>query len=122
MRKFFLFFAAVMATISFTFVYANDIVIRVKENGQTLIPRSERPVISANVDSGICRTNVSGEYIGNVHVAIKDVMGDTLISQTESVCDGTQFFTDVTNLEDGSYTITYTLEDSTIYEGEFEKE
>lgn len=30
--------------------------------------------------------------------------------------------TDVSSLEDGSYTITYTLEDSTVLGGDFEKE
>ena len=34
MRKLFLFVAATLIAMSFTFVYANDIVIRVKETGQ----------------------------------------------------------------------------------------
>lgn len=121
MKKLFLFVAAMMTLFSLSVVSAKDIVLEMKKEGHTNEPRSEMPVIIASIDSSICRTNVS-EYLGNVHVAIKDALGDTLISQTETVFDSTQFFTDVTNLEDGSYTITYTLEDSTIYEGEFEKE
>ena len=106
---------------SISLVYATDIVIELKTMGQTLEPTSEIPVITASIDNGVCRTNVS-EYSGNVHVAVKDAAGDTLISQTEAVFDSTQISTDVSGLADGSYTITYTLEDSTVFAGEFEKE
>ena len=37
MRKFFLFVAATLVAMSFTFVYANNIIIRVKETGQTMV-------------------------------------------------------------------------------------
>ncbi|MBR5395354.1 MAG: DUF3244 domain-containing protein [Bacteroidaceae bacterium] len=121
MKKLFLFVAALVAVMSITMVYAKDIVIELKEGGVTLDPRSEIPVITASIDDGVCRTNVS-EYSGNVHVAVKDAAGDTLISQTEAVFDSTQISTDVSGLADGSYTITYTLEDSTVFAGEFEKE
>lgn len=121
MKKFFLFVAAVMAAMSLTFVYADNIVIRVKENGQTMTPRTERPVISASIDDGVCRTEMS-DYVGSVVVTVEDAAGDTIITQTEAVCDSTQFSTDVSDLSEGNYTITYTLEDSTAYEGEFEKE
>ena len=121
MRKFFLFVAATAVAMSFTFVYANNIVIHVKETGQTMTPRSEMPVITASIDNGICRTEMS-DYVGNVVVTVEDATGDTLVTQTETVCDSTQFTTDVSNLNDGNYTITYTLEDSTAFCGEFEKE
>ena len=102
-------------------VLAKDILIELKEEGHASVSRSEIPVITAHSDDGICRTSVS-EYSGNVLVAVKDLVGDTLISQTQAISDSTQFATDVSSLEDGSYTITYTLEDSTVFAGEFEKE
>lgn len=117
MKKTFLFVASMLAVMS----YAKDILIIMENQGQTLEPTSEVPVITASIDNGICRTNVS-EYSGNVLVAVKDAAGDTLISKTEAVLDSTQFTTDVSSLDDGSYTITYTLEDSTVFAGEFEKE
>jgi hypothetical protein len=121
MKKLFLFVVAMASFMSLSLVYAKDIVIILENQGPTLKPRSEIPVITASIDDGICRTNVS-EYSGNVLVAIKDAAGDTLISQTEAVFDSTQIVTNVSSLDDGSYTITYTLEDSTIFSGEFEKE
>ena len=121
MKKLFLFVVAMASFMSLSLVYASDIIIEMKGEGHTLEPRSEIPVITASIDDGICRTNVS-EYSGNVLVAIKDAAGDTLISQTEAVFDSTQIVTNVSSLDDGSYTITYTLEDSTIFSGEFEKE
>lgn len=117
MKKLFLFVAALVALMS----YAKDIVIEMKGEGHTIEPRSEIPVITASIEDGICLTSV-GEYSGNVVVAIKDIAGDTLISQTEAVFDSTQISTDVSGLADGSYTITYTLEDSIVFAGEFEKE
>ena len=121
MKKFLLFVVAMVSLVSLSLVYAKDIVIRMETAGHTSDPRTETPVIRASIEDGICRTNMS-EYSGNVVVAIKDVVGDTLVSHTEAVFDSTQFTTDVSNLEDGSYTITYTLEDSTVFAGEFEKE
>ena len=121
MKKLFLFVVAMVSLVSLSLVYAKDIVIRMENAGHTSVPRTEIPVITASIEEGICRTNMS-EYSGNVVVAIKDIAGDTLISQTEAVFDSTQFATNVSNLEDGSYTITYTLEDSTVFAGEFEKE
>lgn len=121
MKKLFLFVVAMASFMSLSLVYASDIVIIMESAGHTAVPRSEIPVITASIDNGICRTNVS-EYTGNVLVAIKDVAGDTLISQTEAVFDSTQIVTNVSNLDEGSYTITYTLEDSTVFAGEFEKE
>lgn len=121
MKKLFLFVVSMVTLLSLSVVYAKDIVIEMKGEGHVGGPRSEMPVITASIDNGICRTNVS-EYSGNVRVAIKDVLGDTLISHTEAVFDSTQIVTNVSSLDDGSYTITYTLEDSTIFSGEFEKE
>lgn len=121
MKKLFLFVVAMVAVMSLSLVYANDIVIKMEHEGQTSEPRSGTPVITASIEDGICLTSV-GEYSGNVVVAIKDIAGDTLISQTEAVFDSTQISTDVSGLADGSYTITYTLEDSIVFAGEFEKE
>lgn len=121
MKKFFIFVAALVALMSLS-VYANDIVIVIKSGGLSSHPRSELPVITARIDNdNICKTNVS-EYSGNIAVAVKNAAGDTLISHTEAVFDSTQIMTDVSSLEDGSYTITYTLEDSTVLGGDFEKE
>ena len=120
MKKFFLFVVAMVTLMSLT-VYAHDIVIELKAGGHTSVPRSELPVITARIDNdNICRTNIS-EYIGNIAVAVKNAAGDTVLSHTESVIDSTQFMTDVSSLEDGSYTITYTLEDSTVLGGDFDK-
>jgi len=121
MKKVFLFVVAMASFVSLSLVYASDILIEMEYEGHTVVPRSEMPVITASIDNGICRTNVK-EYSGNVLVAIKDAAGDTLISQMEAVFDSTQFVTNVSSLDDGSYTITYTLEDSTVFAGEFEKE
>ena len=121
MRKIFLFLAAITVVMSFTFVYANNIVIRVKENGVLQVPRSEMPVISATINNGICRTEMSA-YMGDVFVTVENDAGDTLITQTETVCNSTLFTTDVSNLNEGEYTITYTLEDSAAFCGEFEKD
>ena len=120
MKKFWLLVAAMLTVFSLSVVYATDIVIRVKENGQPARPRSELPVITASIDNGICRTDMS-EYMGSVVVTVENAAGDTIISHTESVCDSTQFDTDVSNLGEGEYTISYTLEDSTVFCGEFEK-
>ena len=121
MKKLFLFVVAMASFMSLSLVYASEIFIEIKAEGPSLKPRSEIPVITASIDNGICRTNVS-EYSGNILVAIKDAAGDTLISHTEAVFDSTQIVTNVSSLDDGSYTITYTLEDSTVFAGEFEKE
>lgn len=121
MKKFFLFVATMLTVMSVSVVYAKDILIEMKKEGHTSGPRSEVPVITASIDNRICRTNVS-EYSGSIAVTVENAAGDTLLSLSETVFDSTQFVTDVSNLDEGSYTITYTLEDSTVLSGEFENE
>ena len=110
-----------LTVMSVSVVYAKDILIEMKKEGHTSGPRSEVPVITASIDNRICRTNVS-EYSGSIAVTVENAAGDTLLSLSEAVFDSTQFVTDVSNLDEGSYTITYTLEDSTVLSGEFENE
>ena len=122
MKKFFVFVVAMVTIMSLSVVNAKDIVIEMKGEGQTNFPRSEMPVITASIDDeNVCKTNVT-EYMGRIAISIENEAGDTLISQTETIIDSTQISTDVSNLEDGNYTITYTLEDSIVFSGEFEKE
>ena len=120
MKKFWLLVAAMLTVFSLSVVYASDIIIHIKADAQTARPRSELPVISARIAGSICQTEIR-DYTGRVSISVETTEGDTLITQTESVCDSIQFDTDVSSLIDGEYTITYTLEDSTIFCGEFEK-
>ena len=82
-------------------------------------PRSGVP-ISASIDDGLI-TTVSNTYSGTVSVTIKDEEGDTVLSTVEYVSANNQFTTSVSNLDDGTYTIFYTLDNNTVYYGEFEK-
>ena len=82
-------------------------------------PRTGVP-ISASLDEGIITTETNA-YSGTISVTIKDEDGDTVLSTVENVSSNSQFTTNVTSLADGSYTIYYTLDDNSVYYGEFEK-
>ena len=118
MRKILSFIIAMMALVSSSVVYAENIVLIIKNDGTENRPRTGVP-ITASLDEGIITTE-SNTYSGTVTVVIKDEDGDTVLSTVEIVSANSQFTTSVTSLADGSYTIYYTLGD-TVYYGEFEK-
>ena len=119
MKKILLLFVAMMAIMSSTVVYADDIVIKLQTDGANSHPRTGVP-ISASISGGIITTE-SNTYSGTISVVIKDEDGDTVLSTVENVSSNSQFTTNVTSLADGSYTIYYTLDDNSVYYGEFEK-
>ena len=82
-------------------------------------PRTGVP-ITASIDDGIITTETNA-YSGTISVTIKDEDGDTVLSTVENVSSNSQFTTNVTSHADGSYTIYYTLDNNSVYYGEFEK-
>ena len=108
-----------MAVMSSTVVYADDIVITIKTDGGNVHPRTGVP-ITASIEDGIITTE-SNAYSGTITVTIKDEDGDTVLTTVENVSANSQFTTNVSSLADGTYTIYYTLGD-TVYYGEFEKQ
>lgn len=118
MRKILSFIIAMMAFVSTSVVYAENIVLIIKNDGTENRPRTGVP-ITASLDEGIITTE-SNTYSGIVIITIKDENGDTVLSAVENVSSNSQFTTNVSSLADGTYTIYYTLGD-TVYYGEFEK-
>lgn len=124
MKKKILFAAFLMSICSVLPSYSMDddpvvILLRNSESGESDGPRSSVP-ISASIDDGIITTE-SSTYSGTISVIIKDEDGDTVLSTVENVSSNSQFTTNVTSFADGSYTIYYTLDNNTVYYGEFEK-
>lgn len=119
MKKILSFIIAMMAFVSTSVVYADDIVIVLEKDCPQSGPRSGVP-ITASIDDGIITTE-SSTYSGTISVTIKDEDGDTVLSTVENVSSNSQFTTNVSSLADGSYTIYYTLDDNSVYYGEFEK-
>jgi len=119
MKKILSFIIAMMAFVSTSVVYAENIVIIIKNDGTENRPRTGVP-ITASIDNGIITTE-SITYSGTITVTIEDEDGDTVLSTVENVSSNSQFTTNVTSLADGSYTIYYTLDDNSVYYGEFEK-
>ena len=98
----------------------NVVIILINANsGEEERPRTGVP-ITASIDDGIITTE-SSTYSGTISVVIKDEDGDTVLSTVENVSSNSQFTTNVTSLADGSYTVYYTLDNNTVYYGEFEK-
>jgi hypothetical protein len=108
-----------MAFVSTSVVYAENIVIIIKNDGTENRPRTGVP-ITASIDNGIITTE-SITYSGTITVTIEDEDGDTVLSTVENVSSNSQFTTNVTSLADGIYTIYYTLDNNSVYYGEFEK-
>ena len=117
MRKISLFIIAMMAFVSTSVIYADDIILVIKNEGTINGPRTGVP-ITASLDDGIITTE-SSTYSGTVSVVIKDEDGDTVLSAVENVSANSQFTTNISSLADGTYTIYYTLGD-TVYYGEFD--
>ena len=97
----------------------NVVIILTEINDNPARPRTGVP-ITASMEDGIITTE-SNTYSGTVTVVIKDEDGDAVLSTVEIVSANSQFTTNISSLADGSYTIYYTLENNTIYYGEFEK-
>lgn len=95
------------------------IVLHEEIMGESHGPRTGVP-ITASIENGIITTE-SSTYSGIISVIIKDEDGDTVLSTVENVSSNSQFTTNVTSFADGSYTIYYTLDNNTVYYGEFEK-
>ena len=119
MKKILSFIIAMMAFFSTSVIYADDIVLIIKNDASQNRPRSGVPV-SASIDDGLI-TTVSNTYSGTVSVTIKDEEGNTVLSTVEYVSANNQFTTGVSNLDEGTYTIFYTLDNNTVYYGEFVK-
>lgn len=118
MRKILLIIIAMMAFVSTSVIYADDIILVIKNDCPQDGPRTGVP-ITASMEDGIITTE-SNTYSGSISVVIKDEDGDTVLSAVENVSANSQFTTNVSGLADGTYTIYYTLGD-TVYYGEFEK-
>ena len=118
MRKILLIIIAMMAFVSTSVVYADDIILVIKNDCPQDGPRTVVP-ITASMEDGIITTE-SNTYSGTVTVVIKDEDGDTVLSAVENVSANSQFTTNISSLADGTYTIYYTLGDTVCY-GEFEK-
>ena len=95
------------------------IILKDAQQGSPAGPRTGVP-ITASIDNGIITTE-SITYSGTITVTIEDEDGDTVLSTVENVSSNSQFTTNVTSLADASYTIYYTLDDNSVYYGEFEK-
>lgn len=95
------------------------IILTEKTDQEVQRPRTGVP-ITASIENGIITTEMS-TYSGTISVTIKDEDGDTVLSTVENVSSNSQFTTNVTSLADGSYTIYYTLDNNSVYYGEFEK-
>ena len=118
MKKILSFIIAMMALVSSSVVYAENIVLIIKNDGTENRPRTGVP-ITASLDEGIITTE-SNTYSGTITVTIEDEDGETVLSTVENVSANSQFTTNVSSLADGTYTIYYTLGDS-VYYGKFEK-
>ena len=118
MKKILSFIIAMMALVSSSVVYAENIVLIIKNDGTENRPRTGVP-ITASLDEGIITTE-SNTYSGTIAVTIKDENGVAVVTAVENVSANSQFTTNVNSLADGTYTIYYTLGD-TVYYGEFEK-
>ena len=114
-----LFFTALFLMLSVSTIIADPIELELETQEEVSFPRTGAP-ISASIDDGIITTE-SSTYSGTISVVIKDEDGDTVLSTVENVSANSQFTTNVTSLADGSYTIYYTLDNNTVYYGEFEK-
>lgn len=120
MKKALLLFVAMMATfMASSVVYADNIVLIIKNEGTQNGPRTGVP-ITASIDDGIITTETN-TYSGSISLTIKDEDGDTVLFAVENVSANSQFTTNVTILSDGTYTIYYTLDDNSVYYGDFEK-
>ena len=117
MRKILSFIIAMMAFVSTSVIYAENIVLIIKNDGTENGPRSGVP-ISASMEDSIITTE-SNTYSGTITVTIEDEDGETVLSTVENVSANSQFTTNVSSLADGTYTIYYTLGD-TVYYGEFD--
>lgn len=95
------------------------IILKEKELVDENRPRTGVP-ITASIDEGIITTETNA-YSGTISITIKDEDGDTVLSTVENVSSNSQFTTNVTSLADGTYTIYYTLDNNSVYYGEFEK-
>ena len=95
------------------------VIVLTEINDNPAGPRTGVP-ISACIDDGII-TTTTNTYSGTISVVIKDEDGDTVLFAVENVSANSQFTTNVTILSDGTYTIYYTLDDNSVYYGDFEK-
>jgi hypothetical protein len=118
-KKILSFIIAMMAFFSTSVIYADDIVLIIKNDASQNRPRSGAPITACIEDGTI--TTESVDYSGSITIIIKDEDGDTVLSTVENVSVNSQFTTSVSNLDDGTYTIFYTLDNNTVYYGEFEK-
>lgn len=82
-------------------------------------PRSGVP-ISASINDGAITTE-SVTYSGTVTVTIVDDEDNTVVQTVDHITAGSSFTTSASNLDDGTYTIFYTLDGNIVYSGEFEK-
>lgn len=82
-------------------------------------PRSGVP-ISASINDGVITTE-SVTYSGTVTVTIVDDEDNTVVQTVDHITAGSSFTTSASNLDDGTYTIFYTLDGNIVYSGEFEK-
>lgn len=118
MKKILSFIIAMMAFFSTSVIYADDIVLIIKNDASQNRPRSGAPITACIEDGTI--TTESVDYSGSITIIIQDEEGETVLSAVENVSTNSQFTTNVSSLPDGTYTIYYTLDD-TVYYGEFEK-
>lgn len=95
------------------------VIVLTEINDNPAGPRTGVP-ITASIDEGIITTETN-TYSGSISVTIKDEDGDTVLFAVENVSANSQFTTNVTILSDGTYTIYYTLDDNSVYYGDFEK-
>ena len=114
-----LFFTALFLMLSGGTIIADPIELEVETGHSTNRPRTGVP-ITASIDEGIITTETNA-YSGTISITIKDEDGDTVLSTVENVSSNSQFTTNVTSLADGTYTIYYTLDNNSVYYGEFEK-
>jgi hypothetical protein len=95
------------------------IILTEKTDQEVQRPRTGVP-IAASIESGVITTETN-TYSGTITVTIEDEDGETVLTTVENVSANSQFTTNVTSLADGAYTIYYTLDNNSVYYGEFEK-
>ena len=95
------------------------IILRDANSGELQRPRTGVP-ISASINDGVITTE-SVTYSGTVTVTIVDDEDNTVVQTVDHITAGSSFTTSASNLDDGTYTIFYTLDGNIVYSGEFEK-
>ncbi len=100
---------------------AEDIII----NNDPLLggegPRTSTISIQASIESETLSVNIN-RYLGDVQFELTEANGTQVYADTLYVNASLNYTLDASTLAPGTYTITFTLEDGTVYAGQFSVE